>query len=178
MGKNKGLDPEQSIRAITLIKDAGWTPGRVGKHLGVSRNAIRNIVKRLQETGTVVRRSGMGKRGKIQESDYQLLMEIVEHGRYKNTNELTDLLNQELGLNISRTTYRRTIERLKPLMKSGLQSNGLQQEPQDHFILSGNSFVHESSDETLSDSDDEHDYSEIIKTFREHAEESFQMFKG
>jgi len=42
-------------------------------------------------------------------------MEIEKFGHYKNDNELTDILNEDLNIRASKSTYRRLINRLKSL---------------------------------------------------------------
>jgi transposase len=112
MGRNKHLTPEQASRAITLINDAKWKPGKVAEHLGVSRTAIRNLVKKFNDPNSVKRDKPSGTRRGIDKAHHQRILEIVEQQQHKNQFELTDILNEEFGLTASRTTYIRLIREL------------------------------------------------------------------
>jgi transposase len=112
MGRNKHLTPEQVNKAITLINDAKWKPGKVAEHLGVSRTAIRNLVKRTNDPNFVKRNKPIGTHRGIDKTHHQRILEIVEQQQYKNQFELTDILNEEFGLTASRTTYIRLIHEL------------------------------------------------------------------
>ncbi|KAI8580856.1 hypothetical protein K450DRAFT_299106 [Umbelopsis ramanniana AG] len=112
MGRNKHLTPEQVNKAITLTKDAKWKPGKVAEHLGVSRTAIRNLVKRTNDPNSVKRNKPIGTRRGIDKVHHQRILEIVKEQQYKNQFELTDMLNEEFGLTASRTTYIRLIHEL------------------------------------------------------------------
>lgn len=112
MGRNKHLTPQQESRAITLINDAKWKPGKVAEHLGVSRTAIRNLVKKFNDPNSVKGDKPIGTRRGIHKAYHQRILEIVEQQPHKNQFELTDILNEEFGLTASRTTYIRLIREL------------------------------------------------------------------
>lgn len=106
------MTPEQASRAITLVTDAKWKPGKVAEQLGVSRTAIRNLVKKSTDPNSVNRDKSVGTRRGIDKAHHQRILEIAEQQQHKNQFELTDILNEELGLTASRTTYIRLIREL------------------------------------------------------------------
>ncbi|KAI9283837.1 beta-lactamase/transpeptidase-like protein [Umbelopsis sp. AD052] len=132
MGRNKHLTPEQVNKASTLIKDAKWKPGKVAEHLGVSRTAIRNLVKKTNDSNYVKRNKPIGTQRGIDKVHHQRILEIVDEQQYKNQFELTDILNEEFGLDASRTTYIRLIHELT--MNQNSKSKSIKQQ---HF-LNGN----------------------------------------
>ncbi|KAG2184338.1 hypothetical protein INT44_009353 [Umbelopsis vinacea] len=132
MGRNKHLTPEQVNKASTLIKDAKWKPGKVAEHLGVSRTAIRNLVKKTNDSNYVKRNKPIGTQRGIDKVHHQRILEIVDEQQYKNQFELTDILNEEFGLDASRTTYIRLIHELT--MNQNSKSKTIKQQ---HF-LNGN----------------------------------------
>ncbi|KAG2177373.1 hypothetical protein INT43_008030 [Umbelopsis isabellina] len=121
MGRKKGLDPETAHTALVLVRDAKWSPGKTATYLNISRNAVRNLLKRFNETGSVDRKKGTGRRRIIDEIHYERIKHIVDEKRYNNEQELTEILNQDLGLNVSTSTYRRTIEQI---MKANMNAGG------------------------------------------------------
>lgn len=112
MGRKKGLDPETAHTALVLVRDAKWSPGKTASYLNISRNAVRNLLKRFNETGSVNRKRGTGRRRIIDEIHYERIKQIVDEKRYNNEQELTEILNQDLSLNVSTSTYRRTIDQI------------------------------------------------------------------
>ncbi|KAH8548657.1 beta-lactamase/transpeptidase-like protein [Umbelopsis sp. PMI_123] len=140
MGRKKHLAPEKASRAITLINDAKWKPGKVAEHLGVSRTAIRNLVKRSNNHTSVAKHKPIGTICGIDKAHHQRILEIVEQQQYKNQSELKDILNEELGLNASRTTYYRLIRELTSMnntkSKSTKQGQLLNNDPSQRENLS------------------------------------------
>lgn len=112
MGRKKGLDPETAHTALVLVRDAKWSPGKTATYLNISRNAVRNLLKRFNETGSITRKKGTGRHRIIDEIHYERIKHIVDEKRYNNEQELTEMLNQDLCLNVSLSTYRRTIEQI------------------------------------------------------------------
>jgi hypothetical protein len=121
MGRKKGIDPETAHTALVLVRDAKWSPGKTAAYLNISRNAVRNLLKRFNETGSVNRKKGTGRRRIIEDIHYDRILQIVDEKRFNNEQELTEILNKDLGLNVSTTTYRRTIDHI---MKTDSTSAG------------------------------------------------------
>ena len=103
------MSPEQRIEAVVL-KNHGQSYQQIAVHLGVSRLAIINLVKKHRNTGSVKDLTGRGrKRSTTIHQDWQLVRRSLSNRRL-NSSELTEVIEQTGNVVSSRTVRRRLKE--------------------------------------------------------------------
>lgn len=104
-GSRRHMDMETATRAVILLQE-GESQRTVAIRLRVSRRAIRNVWERYQETGTVARRHGSGRRRATTDHEDRYIRLTARRERTVTARTLQTRLRQSTGTRVSDQTIR------------------------------------------------------------------------
>lgn len=117
----------RAAKVIALIED-GRSQRYVAEHLGISRSSVQRIYQRYQETGSLGRRAGSGRRRATSERDDRFIVSTVLRNRHTTAVRVRSSLREVRGTNVSEWTVRRrlreaNLKAYKPAMGPKLLRN-------------------------------------------------------
>lgn len=108
MTTHERLTDDLRWRAVGRM-EAGQTQAEVSKWLKTSRQVVSNLWKQFQETGTIVRKEGQGRKRCTKPEDDRYLVLTVKRQREMTANQLSNELFAASGTRVSRRTVRRRL---------------------------------------------------------------------